>query len=122
MEENSVQIEIEDNATFTAGSKEYDARQRLFDTSPGFEQVLTKSSLQDLNKSSKLIIFPPCAADFGGEDPEKDDRFIIKRDKNEYKSGNLVGFIGYGKERLTIKAVLGTAYFSISWKKFFKYR
>ena len=111
MGENSVQIEIEDNATFTAGSKGYEDLQRLFDISPGFEQVLTKSSLRDLNKSSKLIIFPPCAADFGGEDPEKDDRFIIKRNKNKYESGNLVGFIGYGKERLTIKSRFGDCLF-----------
>ena len=122
MEENSVQIEIEDNATFTAGSKEYEDLQRLFDTSPGFEQVLTKSSLQDLNKSSKLIIFPPCAADFGGEDPEKDDRFIIKRDKNGYKSGNLVGFIGCGKERLTIKSLFGDCLFLYLLEKVLKLR
>ena len=115
MEENSVQIEVEDNTTFTAGSKGYEDLQRLFDASPEFEQVLTKSSLQDLNKSSKLIIFPPCATDFGGENPEKDDRFIIKcikdKDKSGYKSGNLVGFIGYGKERLTIKSRFGNTLF-----------
>ena len=115
MEENPIQIEIEDNTTFKERTEGYKNLRYLFDASPEFEQILTKSSLEDLNKFSKIIIYPPYAAALGGENPEKDDQFIIKcikdKDKSGYKSGNLVGFIGYGKERLTIKSRFGNTLF-----------
>lgn len=112
---------IEDNTTFSGedNQEEYKALQQL---SSGFKKQILNRSLEDLSKSSKLLVYPSYLDYLGGENPEKDDRFILKADESEgpYKSGNLVGFIGYGNEQLIIKSRFGKLLFPYLLEKVFR--
>ena len=103
---------IEDNTTFSRKENKhiegYEALQQL---SSGFKKQILNRRLKDLSKFSKMLVYPSYLDSLGGENPEKDNRFILKADESEsqYKSGNLVGFIGYGNEQLIIKSRLVNA-------------
>ena len=105
---------IKDNTTFPGKEnkhiKEYEALQGFSDD---FKEQIVNRSLKDLSKSSKMIVYPSYLDYLGGEDPEKDNRFILEANesKSQYKSGNLVGFIGYGNEQLIIKSRFGKCLF-----------
>lgn len=92
---------IEDNTTFPGKeNKHIEGYETLQQLSSGFKKQILNRSLEDLSKSSKMIVYPSYLDYLGGKNPEKDDRFILKADESEsqYTSGNLVGFIGYGNE------------------------
>lgn len=114
-------VRIEDNTTFPGedNQEEYEALQQL---SSGFkEQILNNRSLENLSKSSKMLVYPSYLDYLGGENPEKDDRFILKADgSDQYKSGNLVGFIGYGNEQLIIESRFGKLSFPYLLEKVFR--
>lgn len=111
---------IEDNTTFPGedNQEEYEALQQL---SSGFKRQILNRSLEDLSKSSKLLVYPSYLDYLGEENPEKDDRFILKADESEsYKSENLVGFIGSGNEQLIIESRFGKLLFPYLLEKVFR--
>lgn len=109
---------IKDNTTFPGedNQEEYEALQRLSDD---FKKQILNRSLENLSKSSKLLVYPSYLDYLGGENPE-DDRFILKASENQYKSGNLVGFIGYGNEQLIIESRFGKLLFPYLLEKVFR--
>lgn len=56
-------------------------------------------NIKSLQENDAFFIYPRDYSDI--EDIDK-SHFIISKDKNEYSTGNLMGFLGYKKERLNI--------------------
>ncbi len=114
-------VRIEDNTTFPGednqNQEEYEALRLL---SSGFKEQILNRSLEDLSKSSKMIVYPPYLDYLGGKNPEKDDRFVLKASESKYESGNLVGFIGYGNEQLIIESRFGKCLFLYLLEKVFR--
>lgn len=114
-------VRIKDNTTFPGedNQEEYEVLQQL---SSGFKEQILNRSLENLSKSSKLLVYPSYLDYLGEENREKDDSFILKADESEsqYKSGNLVGCIGYGNEQLIIESRFGKLLFPYLLEKVFR--
>ena len=78
---------------------------------PKLSQVLLDRTLDNLSKEENIFIFPNDLKN--SPDLEKDQK-IFETVNQEIKSGNMIGFLGYGQERLTISSrfsVKGDDYF-----------
>ena len=100
-------VRIEDNTTY---NKKDD-----FSCVKNLVGQIANKSLQEL-ESDGLFIFPESVKD--AEDIER-DQVILKSCKDGYSSGNVMGFIGCGDERLVISSRFGKIIFSRSCRNTF---
>ena len=78
---------------------------------PKLSQVLLDRTLDNLCKEENIFIFPNDLKN--SPDLEKDQK-IFETVNKEIKTGNVIGFLGYGQERLTISSrfsIKGDDYF-----------
>ena len=78
---------------------------------PKLSQALLDRTLDNLSKEDNIFIFPNDLKN--SPDLEKDQK-IFETVNQEIKTGNVIGFLGYGQERLTISSrfsVKGDDYF-----------
>jgi len=71
-----------------------------FSTIKGITNQIVGKTLEQLAEDG-VFVFPELIKD--AEDIKK-DQMILQRVNDTYKTGNVMGYIGYGKERLTIKS------------------
>ena len=69
---------------------------------PNLAKKLTGTTLKDLAGGDGIFVYPR-KDDKLPEDLEEED-FILKPEKGEVRTTNVVGFLGLGKERLTIRS------------------
>ena len=76
---------------------------------PNLCKLIANKTLGQLQEEGGIFVFPKAAAD--SEDHKKDkmisddlekDQMILKRVDGEYSTGNVMGFLGLGEERLVI--------------------
>ena len=78
---------------------------------PKISQVLLDRTLDNLSQEDSIFIFPNDLKN--SPDLEKDQK-IFETVNQEIKTGNVIGFLGYGQERLTISSrfsIKGDDYF-----------
>lgn len=78
---------------------------------PKLSQALLDRTLDNLSKEDNIFIFPNDLKN--SPDLEKDQK-IFETVNQEIKTGNVIGFLGYGQERLTISSrfsIKGDDYF-----------
>ena len=68
---------------------------------PNLSQVLLDRTLDNLSREDSIFIFPNDLQ--YSPDLEKDQK-ILETVNQEIKTGNVIGFLGYGQERLTISS------------------
>lgn len=66
---------------------------------PNLSQALLDRTLDNLSREDRIFIFPNDLKN--SSDLERDQK-IFETFNQEIKTGNVIGFLGYGKERLTI--------------------
>ena len=66
---------------------------------PKLSQALLDRTLDNLSREDRIFIFPNDL--MNSPDLEKDQK-ILETVNQEIKTGNVIGFLGYGQERLTI--------------------
>ena len=65
---------------------------------PNLSQALLDRTLDSLSREDRIFIFPNDL--MNSPDLEKDQK-ILKTVNQEIKTGNVIGFLGYGQERKT---------------------
>ncbi|MGT2829344.1 3-isopropylmalate dehydrogenase [Streptococcus hillyeri] len=86
-------MEIKDNHSYHI---------EVFSTAyPKLYQKLTNKTLQELATNEHLLIFPQQFAD---SDDLEDKNMVLEQINHQLKTGNIVGFIGCGEEKLTIRS------------------
>jgi len=68
---------------------------------PNLSQALLDRTLDSLSREDSIFIFPNDL--MNSPDLEKDQK-ILETVNQEIKTGNVIGFLGYGQERLTISS------------------
>ena len=68
---------------------------------PKLSQALLDRTLDNLSKENSIFIFPNDLKH--SPDLDKDQK-IFETVNQEIKTGNVIGFLGYGQERLTISS------------------
>lgn len=86
-------------------------KEELVTSYPKLSQVLLDRTLANLSQNNGIFVFPSDLKN--SPDLEKDQK-IFETVNQEIKTGNVIGFLGYGQERLTISSrfsVKGDDYF-----------
>ena len=86
-------------------------KEELITSYPKLSQVLLDRTLANLSQNNGIFVFPSDLKN--SPDLEKDQK-IFETVNQEIKTGNVIGFLGYGQERLTISSrfsVKGDDYF-----------
>ena len=68
---------------------------------PNLSQALLDRTLDNLSREDRIFIFPNDL--INSPDLDKDQK-ILETVNQEIKTGNVIGFLGYGQERLTISS------------------
>ena len=68
---------------------------------PNLSQALLDRTLDNLSREDRIFIFPNDL--MNSPDLDKDQK-ILETVNQEIKTGNVIGFLGYGQERLTISS------------------
>jgi len=74
---------------------------------PNLSQALLDRTLDNLSREDSIFIFPNDL--MNSPDLEKDQK-ILETVNQEIKTGNVIGFLGYGQERLTISSRFSDKY------------
>ena len=74
---------------------------------PKLSQALLDRTLDNLSKEDNIFIFPNDL--MNSPDLDKDQK-ILETVNQEIKTGNVIGFLGYGQERLTISSRFSDKY------------
>ena len=77
------------------------AREDFVAEFPKLSQALLDRTLDNLSKEDNIFIFPNDL--MNSTDLDKDQK-ILETVNQEIKTGNVIGFLGYGQERLTISS------------------
>ncbi len=77
------------------------AREDFVAEYPNLSQALLDRTLDSLSREDRIFIFPNDL--MNSPDLEKDQK-ILETVNQEIKTGNVIGFLGYGQERLTISS------------------
>lgn len=78
-------------------------KEEFFDI-PGLVKTLADKTLEELEKEG-VFVFPEMVHD--AEDVTR-DQMILQSVNDTYRSGNVMGFLGYGEERLVIESRFST--------------
>lgn len=89
------QIKIKDN--------DQRKKEEFFDI-PGLVKTIADKTLEELEKEG-VFVFPEMVHD--AEDVTR-DQMILQSVNDTYRSGNVMGFLGYGEERLVIESRFST--------------
>ena len=77
------------------------AREDFVAEYPNLSQALLDRTLDNLSREDRIFIFPNDL--MNSPDLDKDQK-ILETVNQEIKTGNVIGFLGYGQERLTISS------------------
>ena len=77
------------------------AKENFITEYPKLSQALLDRTLDNLSKEDNIFIFPNDL--MNSTDLDKDQK-ILETVNQEIKTGNVIGFLGYGQERLTISS------------------
>lgn len=110
---------ITDNTSFKG-----EAVQTIKNTYPKLLNKLSNNTLENLAQSSNLLLFPNDISESGDLDK---DAMIVKTYNGTIQFQNVIGFIGYGQERLNIHSRfstegMGDNFFTLYVKKSPKYQ
>ena len=83
------------------------AREDFVAEYPNLSQALLDRTLDNLSREDNIFIFPNDL--MNSPDLDKDQK-ILETVNQEIKTGNVIGFLGYGQERLTISSRFSDKY------------